>query len=222
MFIEIKEVSKVYADADKQVRALDGVSIDIKQGEYIALVGASGAGKSTLLSLVGGLDHPTAGSIAADGKKVSAMRGKDLFAFRNKRVGFVFQFYHLLHELNALENVALPALKAGMRFADARKKAESILCDLGLSERIRFYPQEMSGGEQQRVAIARALMNDPDLLLCDEPTGNLDPESTEKIRGIIRHLSREKKKTVILVTHNMDVASDADRIVKMANGKLIQ
>jgi putative ABC transport system ATP-binding protein len=222
MFLEIKDVTKLYDDAHKQVRALDGVSIDVQQGEYIALVGASGAGKSTLLALIGGLDHVTAGAISADGKKVSSLRGKDLFAFRNKRVGFVFQFYHLLHELNALENVALPALKSGMRFRDARAKAESILTDLGLSERIHFYPQEMSGGEQQRVAIARALMNDPELLLCDEPTGNLDPESTTKIRAIILALSREQKKTVILVTHNMDVASDADRIVKMANGKLIQ
>ena len=222
MFIEINAVTKIYDDAHKQVRAIDGVSIDVKKGEYVALVGASGAGKSTLLSLIGGLDHPTRGSISADGKKVSAMRGKDLFAFRNKRVGFVFQFYHLLHELNALENVALPALKSGMRIRDARAHAEKLLCDLGLSERIKFYPQEMSGGEQQRVAIARALMNDPELLLCDEPTGNLDPESTEKIRGIIRALSREQKKTVILVTHNMDVAGDADRIIKMANGKLIQ
>lgn len=220
-YIEVNDVSKVYKDASCKVHALDSVSLKLDKGDYAAFVGASGAGKSTLLHLLGALDNPSSGTVIVDGKDVSKLNNRELFRFRNQKVGFVFQFYYLLHEMTALENVMLPSVIAKNSFKAAKEQACNLLSDLGLSERLNFYPHQMSGGEQQRVALARALINDPELLLCDEPTGNLDPESTDKIRTLLSDLSMNKGKTVLLVTHNLELAKDAKTVFNIKKGKII-
>ena len=219
-YIQLKNVSRVYDDADTCVSALSGVDLTIKIGSYVSVVGSSGAGKSTLLHVIGGLDKATEGETIVDGVDVSKMYGKELFKFRNKKIGFVFQFYHLLHELTALENVMVPAVVGRSDFNVAIKRSRFLLDFLGLSERMNFYPHELSGGEQQRVALARALVNDPDILLCDEPTGNLDIDSTNMIRDFLRHLHEDRKKTIVLATHNLELANDAQSVLNIKNGKL--
>lgn len=219
-YIEINNVSRVYNDADRRVAAVSDVSLDIDRGDYVSIVGASGAGKSTLLHLIGGLDLASSGTIIVDGENITKMKRNSRFRFRNSKIGFVYQFYHLIHELTAIENVMLPSVVAKNSFSNSVNKAKELLGFFGLSERMNFYPHEMSGGEQQRVALARALINNPDILLCDEPTGNLDTDATKMIREYLSHLNRDKQMTIVLVTHNLELANDAKTVLNIKKGKL--
>ncbi len=216
--IEITGISKVYPMGSTEVTALDGVSLAVEQGEFIAFMGASGSGKSTLLGILGMLDRPTEGKYRFMGDDVTGITDDDLSIVRNRVAGFVFQQFHLLPKMSALENAELPLIYAGKR--DMRHRAEATLDDVGLGRRMHHYPNEMSGGEQQRVAISRAMVNDPMIILADEPTGNLDSKSEEEIMRILERLSREGK-TILMVTHEEDLARRADRIVRMRDGKII-
>lgn len=218
--IEANNLTKVYEEPGRKVLALSGISLSIKKGEYLALVGPSGAGKSTLIHILGGLDLPTKGEVFFEGKNIKNLSRRELFLLRNKKVGFVFQFYHLIGELTVLENIFLPALALTKNFKTSRKKAEEIAEVLGLSNRLNFYPSQLSGGEQQRVAIGRALINKPCVLFCDEPTGNLDHASSENVRGILKRLNRENNTTLVLVTHNFELAKDAQRVLNIKEGRL--
>jgi len=219
--IETRDLHKSYTDGTKSLEVLKGIDLKIMRGRLFCIQGPSGAGKSTLLNLIGTLDSPTAGEVLFEGSSIHRFNEKKIAEFRNKRLGFVFQFYHLLPELNARENVLLPALVDNFwRRREAVNHAEKIFAELGLLERLRFMPHQLSGGEQQRVAIARALINQPDILLCDEPTGNLDSANGAKILNILRKLSRENNTTVVIVTHNKDVAGICDEVVQLKDGKL--
>lgn len=197
---------------------LRGVSLTVNRGETVAIVGASGAGKSTLLHILGALDRPTSGSVEIEGKDIFLASDEELARFRNEHIGFIFQFHHLLPEFTALENVAMPALIAGKRFPEARERALQLLTDIGLADRVDQRPTELSGGEQQRVAVARALMNEPRIVLADEPSGNLDSENAENLHRLIRDLSRRKGHTFVVVTHNESLAKQADRVLRIADG----
>lgn len=203
-----------------QLTVLKGIDFSAEKGKIVAIVGASGAGKSTLLQILGTLSTPDSGSLIIDGQEVLALSEDKLSAFRGKKLGFVFQAHHLLPEFTALENVMMPALIAGTNNKEARKKAESLLGKLGLSERLSHKPSELSGGEQQRVAIARALVNDPAVLLADEPTGNLDSVTKEEIHKIFFDL-RDTGQTIVLVTHDEKLAQMCDRCVRMQDGVFI-
>mgnify|MGYP001279381125 CR=1 FL=1 len=218
--IVISNVSKTYRDAGRKVNALSGVTLDVPRGDYISLVGPSGAGKSTLLNIIAGLDNATSGSVIIDGMDLVGMKGFQRFALRNKKIGYVFQFYHLIQELTALENVLLPAYVGSRSLKKPRQRACELLASLGLEERLHFYPYALSGGEQQRVALARALINDPEILLCDEPTGNLDSEATNHIRSLLRELNEKEHRTIVMVTHNLELARDARCVLIIKNGRL--
>ncbi|OIO38139.1 MAG: lipoprotein-releasing system ATP-binding protein LolD [Candidatus Omnitrophica bacterium CG07_land_8_20_14_0_80_50_8] len=212
--IEALAVSKVYWDGDRSLEILKGISFSVKTGEGVAVLGPSGSGKTTLLNILSGLDKPSAGAVKLQGIRISDLSEKAKADFRNQTIGFIFQFYHLLSEFTALENVMLPALigkKMGSNL-EARPKAEALLVRVGLKERLRHYPSELSGGEQQRVAIARALMNDPRILFCDEPTGNLDVRMSLEIAELLRSLFESEKKTVLVVTHDERVARITSRV----------
>jgi len=201
---------------------LDGIDADIRKGELLAIVGASGVGKSTFLHILGGLDRPTAGKVLYGGVDVFALDNDLIARFRNEHVGFVFQFHHLLPEFSALENVMMPALIRGTERANAAESATRILADVGLGGRVQHRPGELSGGEQQRVAVARALMLNPDVVLADEPTGNLDAHTGEAIHELLHRINRERGVTFIIVTHNDKLALRADRVLRMEEGKLVQ
>lgn len=219
--IEVKNLRKTYKNGIKNLEVLKGLSFKIKQGELFCIQGPSGAGKSTLLNLMGTLDLPTEGEVLFEGEDIHKFNEKKIAEFRNKRLGFVFQFYHLLSEFTALENVLLPALmRSFWHRNEVVKYAKKIFQDLGLVERMSFFPSQLSGGEQQRVAIARALINKPDILLCDEPTGNLDSDNGKKILDILKKLNRENNTAIILVTHNKEVASVCDTVVYLKDGIL--
>jgi lipoprotein-releasing system ATP-binding protein len=202
------------------LEVLKGIDLEIRKGEIIAIVGASGAGKSTLLHIIGGLDRPTQGSVQVDGIDIAKLSDEALAKFRNKEIGFVFQFHHLLPEFTALENVVMPALILGEKFAKARERAEQLLHEVGLAERMEHKPMELSGGEQQRVAVARALMNQPKIILADEPSGNLDRANSEILHTLIVDLNRAYMQTFIIVTHNPDLSTLAGRILKIVDGKV--
>jgi lipoprotein-releasing system ATP-binding protein len=197
---------------------LRGVAMEIRRGEVVAIVGASGAGKSTLLHIIGTLDRPSAGQVTYGDLDVFAMPDEDLARFRNRRIGFVFQFHHLLPEFSALENVAMPALIGGKKLPEVRPRAMDLLRVVGLEDRAEFRPGKLSGGEQQRVAVARALMNEPDVVLADEPSGNLDTANSQALHELIRNLSRERRQTFVVVSHNEGLARMADRVVRIADG----
>jgi lipoprotein-releasing system ATP-binding protein len=201
---------------------LDGIDLDIPSGEMIAIVGASGVGKSTFLHILGGLDHPTAGTVRYRDTDLFALDSDRIARFRNEHVGFVFQFHHLLPEFSALENVMMPALIRGTERAHAAEAAARILEDVGLGARTSHRPGELSGGEQQRVAVARALMLNPDVVLADEPTGNLDAHTGEAVHEMLKKINRERGLTFVIVTHNEKLAVRADRIMRMTEGKLIR
>ncbi len=202
------------------LRVLRGLNLTINAGEILAIVGASGAGKSTLLHIVGTLDRPTTGTVMYEGMDVFSMSDEDLARFRNLRIGFVFQFHHLLPEFTALENVAMPALIAGQKLPDVKARALELLDLVGLADRAEQKPPKLSGGEQQRVAVARALMNTPKVLLADEPSGNLDSANARNLHRLLWTLSRSKGQTVIVVTHNEALARQADRVVRIVDGVL--
>ncbi len=201
---------------------LDGIDLDIPSGEMVAIVGASGVGKSTFLHILGGLDHPTSGTVRYRETDLFALDNDRIARFRNEHVGFVFQFHHLLPEFSALENVMMPALIRGTDRAAAAEGAVRVLNDVGLGSRISHRPGELSGGEQQRVAVARALMLNPDVVLADEPTGNLDMHTGEAVHEMLKKINRERGVTFVIVTHNDKLAIRADRILRMAEGKLMR
>ena len=220
--IEIRDLKKIYAQGEEPVHALDGVSLDIDEGEFVAIMGASGSGKSTMLNILGCLDTPTEGSYRLDGLEVAARSRKELAIIRNRKLGFVFQNFNLLPRTEAVEQVELPDLYMGRLSRRARhRRAVELLGRVGLGGRIHHTPAQMSGGQQQRVAIARALMNEPPVLFADEPTGNLDTKSSVEIMRLFTELSREGI-TIIMVTHEDDIAAYATRHLLMKDGKLVR
>jgi len=217
--ITIRDLSKTYIMGPNQVRALQSVSLDIQKNEYVALMGPSGSGKSTLMNLLGCLDSPSSGSYMLNGKNVANMMDEELAVIRNKEIGFVFQTFNLLPRLTALENVALPLVYAGFTRNSRIQKASDILKAVGLGDRMDHRPNELSGGQRQRVAVARALINNPSIILADEPTGNLDSKTSHEIMELFQEIHRQGN-TVILVTHEADIAAHAHRIVKMKDGNI--
>jgi lipoprotein-releasing system ATP-binding protein len=217
--ITIRGLTKTFKHNGIQVEVLTGVDLDIRSGETLAVVGASGVGKSTLLHILGTLERPSAGQVRWDGEDVFSLDDRSLAAFRNRKVGFVFQFHHLLAEFNALENVMMPALIARTPPSAAREQAEAILVRVGLKERLTHRVSTLSGGEQQRVAVARALVLNPEVLLADEPTGNLDPKSGTRVQELILELNGERGLTSVIVTHNLELARSLDRQITLQDGK---
>jgi len=215
--IRLEDIRKLYKIGTETIRALDGVSLSIRRNEYVALMGPSGSGKSTMMNLLGCLDSPTSGSYWLNGTDVSDMSDNRLADVRNREIGFVFQTFNLLPRLSALDNVALPLIYAGFSGKQRRQKAAEVLANVGLADRVKHRPNELSGGQRQRVAIARALVNDPSILLADEPTGNLDSKTSYEIMELFQALHRSGQ-TVILVTHEEDIARYAHRIVRMRDG----
>ncbi|MBI5327075.1 MAG: ABC transporter ATP-binding protein [Deltaproteobacteria bacterium] len=220
--IRAEGLYKSYGNKVKTVDVLKGIDLSVAQGEMIAVVGASGVGKSTLLHLIGALDRPTKGGVFYKGENIFGQTDKKLAVFRNKNIGFVFQFHHLLPEFTALENVMMPRLIGGEDMALAGKMAEGLLCDVGLKERLNHKPGELSGGEQQRVAIARALIRSPEVLLADEPTGNLDTYTGDDVFNLLLRFNEEKGITMIIVTHNERLAGKMRRIISMVDGKIYE
>lgn len=218
--IEVVDLHKSFVIADKEISILKGVSFSIQRGEMLAIVGASGVGKSTLLSLLGVLDHPTSGKILFDQIDLFTLSDVKLAAFRNKNIGFVFQFHHLLHEFTALENTMMPGLIQRMSKKKIEPVARAILNDVGLSHRLDHKPGELSGGEQQRVAIARALVLGPQLILADEPTGNLDTHTSDEVFSLLKDLNQKRGLTFVLVTHNEKLSHQVDRIINMVDGNI--
>ena len=222
--LEAKNIHKAYYNGNKQLEVLKGVNLNIDKGKFVAVVGPSGAGKSTLLHILGGLDMPTKGEVIFEEKDIYRLSDTELSGIRNKRIGFCFQFYHLLSEFTVLENVFMPALISCEPRAtsyELRKKARELLEKVGLGERIKHFPSQLSGGEQQRVAIARALINNPKLLLCDEPTGNLDSKTSAEIIALVKKINLENRMTVVLVTHNAELAKEAESIYHLTDGVLV-
>jgi putative ABC transport system ATP-binding protein len=218
--IELTDITKVYQTGDVALRALDGVSLRVEEGEFIAVMGSSGSGKSTLMNIVGCLDRPTSGTFALAGKRVSGMSRGELARVRNRTLGFVFQQFNLLHRTSALENVELPLEYGGVASRARRSRATAALAKVGLAHRLDHHPNQLSGGQQQRVAIARAIVNDPKVILADEPTGALDSRTSVDVMAIFQGLWRSGI-TVVLVTHEPDVAEYASRVVQMKDGKVL-
>lgn len=220
--LEASGLKKVYQGGDgSTIQVLAGVDLEVGRGEFVAIVGASGSGKSTLLHLLGALDAPTGGSVRLDGRSYGDESPADLAAVRNRKVGFVFQFHHLLREFTALENVMMPLLIAGEDETRARSRAEELLAAVGLAGRMTHRPAALSGGEQQRTAVARALAPDPLLMLADEPSGNLDYANSERLHELFARLSREFETAVVVVTHNRHLAARADRVLSLEGGRLV-
>ncbi|HEX4853411.1 ABC transporter ATP-binding protein [Arenimonas sp.] len=219
--VQIRQLTKHYTRGKQSVEVLHGIDLDIPRGDFVALMGPSGSGKTTLLNLIGGLDTPTAGSVAVDGKRIDQYSGGDLARWRAEHVGFVFQFYNLLPVLSAQKNVELPLLLSKMGSAERAQRAKVALTLVGLADRAGHKPSELSGGQEQRVAIARALVTDPTLLVCDEPTGDLDRKTADEILGLLQVLNREHGKTIIMVTHDPKAAEYASRTVHLDKGQLV-
>ena len=218
--IRLRDIYKTYHLGEMDVPVLKGVSLEVDRGELVALMGASGSGKSTLMNILGCLDRPTSGEYWLDGQQVSGLSRNELAHIRSQKIGFVFQSFNLLPRTSALENVMMPLTYSVQALSDreARRRATGLLERVGLGERIRHYPSQLSGGQQQRVAIARALVNDPPLLFADEPTGNLDSSTSEEVLGMFQRLNSEEGITIILVTHNMEVAAHAGRTIRIRDG----
>lgn len=222
-FLMIEAVHKTYRSGLKDVRAVNGIDMEMKRGKSLAIIGPSGAGKSTLLHILGGLDRPTSGKIRLDGVDIYKLPDSQRAKIRNERIGFVFQFYHLLPEFTALENVMLPALieKDHRPKLGLRKRAEESLKSVGLKDRMNHRPGELSGGESQRVAIARAIINEPEILLCDEPTGNLDSKTSESIYELLFGLRSKSNTALVIVTHDENISKQVDETIRIRDGKIV-
>lgn len=218
--LEFESVYKSYQDVNNKTVALEDVNLTLKSGEYLAIVGPSGAGKSTLLHIMGGLDKPSRGEVSFGGEDIFSLSDQRVSLWRNKHVGFIFQFYHLIEELSILENVALPRFLLKVSRKSSFKKAQKLLEYLDIADKINSVPSQLSGGQKQKVAVARALINDADLILCDEPTGSLDEDSASKVLNLIESLNKKDKKTVVIVTHDLELAKRSDRILTIRGGKL--
>jgi len=218
--VQVQGVSKNFRRGAEEIHVLAGLNLEVRSGEFLALMGPSGSGKSTLLNLIGGLDRPTSGVVMVGGERIDDMSDRELAAWRARHVGLVFQFYNLLPVLTAERNVELPLLLTHLSKAERRKHVETALKVVGLSQRERHYPRQLSGGEQQRVGIARAIVTDPTLLLCDEPTGDLDRKSGDEILSLLQALNREHGKTIVMVTHDPHASARASRTVYLDKGQL--
>ncbi|HNV27212.1 MAG TPA: ABC transporter ATP-binding protein [Nitrospira sp.] len=219
--IDVVDLYKSFPMGGRELVVLNNINLHIQRGELIAIMGASGAGKSTLLQILGTLDRPTKGTVSFDGQNLFQLTEQQQAEFRNKRVGFVFQFHHLLPEFTALENACLPAMIQKREMADVVGEATKLLGEVGLGDRLHHKPGELSGGEQQRVSVARALMQQPDLVLADEPTGNLDTHTGDALFALMRQLNRSRGTTFVIVTHNDKLSAQADRIVSMQDGMIV-
>lgn len=218
--LKVENLTKTYGNGENLVHAVDDVSFSVEKGEFVAIVGASGSGKSTLLHLIGGVDRPTSGKIFVDGNDISKMNDDKLAVFRRRQVGIVYQFYNLIPILTVEENITLPCDLDG-RGVD-RERLEMILDSFGLRARRKHLPNQLSGGQQQRTSIARALINNPSLVLADEPTGNLDSKSSEEVMSMLKMCNQSYGQTVIMITHNLDIAKQADRIITISDGKIVE
>ena len=216
--LKTKDLCKTYVTGPLEVEVLKGIDLEVTAGEIVVIMGPSGVGKSTMLHLIGGLDRPTSGNVLIDGDDLFLLKEKELAVFRNKAIGFVFQFHHLLPEFSALENVMIPGMMHGRDLNVVTEKANAILEEIGLGHRLNHKPSELSGGEQQRVAVARALVNNPRLVLADEPTGNLDKQNSEALYELLRELNKKHDQTFIIVTHNEKMAAHAQRVIELEDG----
>ncbi len=219
--IRIRNLTKIFGDG-VEIKALDGVDLDIVRGEFLSIIGPSGSGKSTLLNQIGILDTPTSGTILLNGVDVTKMSDKERSRTRNKELGFIFQYHHLLPDFNALENVMMPLLISGIKSSQAREVARKVLDEVGLGDRMKHRPNQLSGGQNQRVAIARALANKPSIVIGDEPTGNLDSKASDNIYELLRQLNSEHNQTFILVTHDESMAAKTDRIIRLVDGRVAE
>jgi len=220
--IELQDVWRLYRMGGETIKALAGIDLNIRQGEFVSITGPSGSGKSTLLNIIGGLDTPTKGRIRVDGQDLSEASDKDLSAYRNKKIGFIFQTFNLQPAYTAIENVSLPLVFAKVPPGKRYEMAQEVMKIVGLSKRFKHKPNQLSGGERQRVAIARALVNAPGIMLADEPTGNLDSRTGEQIMTFLTRLNKERGITLVLVTHDLKTAGHADRMLRMSDGKIIE
>lgn len=218
--LKVENLVKTYGEGDNIVNAVDNISLSVNKGEFVAIVGASGSGKSTFLHLLGGVDRPTSGKIYIDGNEINSMNNDNLAIFRRRQIGIVYQFYNLIPILTVEENISLPCDLDGNR--PDKERMDLILKSFGLFERRNHLPNELSGGQQQRTSIARALINNPAILLADEPTGNLDSKSTEEIMSILKMSNRDFNQTIIMITHNLEIAKEADRIITIQDGKILR
>ena len=217
--LETKDLRKVYGSGDTEVRALDGVDLAVEKGEFVAVVGTSGSGKSTLLHMLGGLDRPTSGTVTVDGRELSALKDEELTIFRRRKIGFVFQNYNLVPVLNVYENIVLPIQLDGN--APDKAYVERIIETLGLEAKLQNLPNNLSGGQQQRVAIARALAAKPAIILADEPTGNLDSATSLDVMGLLKVTAQKFSQTIVMITHNEELAQMADRIIRIEDGRIV-
>lgn len=220
--IQTKNLSKIYNEGkSNECRALDSVNLEIKDGEFVAIMGKSGSGKSTLMHLIAGVDYPTSGQVEIDGKEINKLSEKQLSQFRNKEVGIIMQQFFLIEECSVIENVRMPLDFSKEKIKDKDERAVKLICQMGLKDYVKKKVRELSGGEKQRVAIARALVNDPEILLADEPTGSLDSENSDNIMQLMQRINQKFNKTIIVITHEKDIAKYCDRLIVLSDGKII-
>lgn len=218
--LRVENLTKKYGKGESEVIAVDNVSFSVEKGEFLAIVGSSGSGKSTLLHLLGGVDRPTSGKVFVDGKDIYTLNDDNLAIFRRRQVGIIYQFYNLIPILNVEENITLPCDLDGNKIDE--KRIKELLKTLGLENRRKHLPNELSGGQQQRVSIGRAIVNNPAIILADEPTGNLDSKSSEEIVELLKMTNKKYKQTIIMITHNLEIANEADRIIRIEDGRIIK